>query len=1426
MSPVLIESSTTNKAGSRPTTPDDGGDGAQKATEHKEAEKEKKRRHHHKDKDKEKDRERTGIHKVGTIPLICFEDSANTKMGKKASNGLMHRLLTMINLMAFRGDQFRKRVRFSDQRNGCPHPLDQNVVTKQIAIFIKKNLMNRYNANPENRRRQKLAEKFARELTQFCISQLRALLKCTHLDGVEWGYRVISYRDDQLIPRYFGPKKEKKDLKDGAAQNAKNSKDSKQSKESKESKDSSSGSGSGSGSSSTESVNEVICLERIQMILEQLLETECVEMYTPSMYNVLWDLVLKSTNVYVKAMALKFVAHLEVHWTECAVNSEHNKRPRRMTKEIYSDLHSLWNRLYRMEHRRNRLGNGTAIRFSPVLEALTEFLSRPRWHFGDSLDSPDSKERKDDDDDHDDDETADDGDGATEQKEQDEAKESESTSNISTSSKPSISPYQWRTVSMAEVKSEEMANYKTKREWNTFILGEGMSSGSAYWSFQITSSKRPSMMCFGVMGSIDTHSLTLSLTPCLGDGQCVGSQYGSIGLLGDGSLWRFGKMICAQHSGTRFEAGTKIGILLDLDRDELVFTVNGQNAKTMRASNVHKIECLHQVPLEAAAVNVEFMETMPTVNAANDFKANCNSKGNVHSKYDAVERLKEGVVIGMRSDYDIKRWFAAVSMYSSSDGIRLIESECWRRSRVCADPSTTRIPSAVPNSFEFMAVLQTVMAVVGGDHVDNGSAMKEIPRSVIHQVSKWLVLWTKNESRFWRFDGIGYDVLIRSKLLSTLKETKGIAVGDLVTVSPKDIRCRVWGELNDRILVKQQMSSRTGGIFLISIKEIDRITSIEPKPCRLSMNQTTTTSMETVPQFENDDIEETLCLLSMDDLVAANVHIEAMTESLKKSAFDLTLKDFMTMKMEITLKSLCSFAVLQRLNRRCHFTFSLFGGVLDTAAMSLLFASNRMALRAHFLENTGIGTNAQFAGSHQVVQSLQFSGSLFKQFAVSQRAEMKQKQRGQPMMKGLGPIGHRQINADEQCRRRQCLNVIRRELFGEADASEQKMFCRVDDGDCFIPNEQYIGDLTDYEVFGGWLGLCIHSRVALDIPFPKWLCQRIWDSEGDSPQMMKLNVICDQMKRWIVGTESNVSADEICQIMTDEANETILDRRRWAECQENELKQMVMDWMNITRYSEHHRFDRFIDAIRRGLYAVVPLHIESLTKSATKMTVERLKSNAVYIEPLNAEMEHIAMFWSVLDSLNEPELCQFIAFISGAEEWPSLPLNQPSTLKMNDISIWKHLVELKEDKKNQISACNLSADILYETEAIEFWAKSQMMSSSASLAAPNREYGGNLWLGEVPSITFCDESEAMKGAPDQYLPEVSTCTLTIRLPHYSEHQIMREKLLKAISLCSTISSLAPNAPITADVVMKSKRQSIERHAFLRADRLFANCCIE
>ena len=79
----------------------------------------------------------------------------------------------------------------------------------------------------------------------------------------------------------------------------------------------------------------------------------------------------------------------------------------------------------------------------------------------------------------------------------------------------------------------------------------------------------------------------------------------------------------------------------------------------------------------------------------------------------------------------------------------------------------------------------------------------------------------------------------------------------------------------------------------------------------------------------------------------------------------------------------------------------------------------------------------------------------------------------------------------------------------------------------------------------------------------------------------------------------------------------------------------------------------------------------------------------------------------------------------------------------------------------------------------------------------------------------------MKGAPDRFLPEVSTCTLSIRLPHYSQPHILRDKLLMAMAQCTTFDTLKQPFP-APPLPQKQRLQSMKQHTQHRVDCLFAD----
>merc|ERR1712228_53716 len=98
-------------------------------------------------------------------------------------------------------------------------------------------------------------------------------------------------------------------------------------------------------------IGNYICLERIVMILNELFETNCVEVYTPMVYNILFDACEQSPNVMVKAMAFKFLAHLECHWSMFASDPLKDAKPTRMTSQILEIMKTMFDKLYFIEKR-------------------------------------------------------------------------------------------------------------------------------------------------------------------------------------------------------------------------------------------------------------------------------------------------------------------------------------------------------------------------------------------------------------------------------------------------------------------------------------------------------------------------------------------------------------------------------------------------------------------------------------------------------------------------------------------------------------------------------------------------------------------------------------------------------------------------------------------------------------------------------------------------------------------------------------------------------------------------------------------------------------------------------------------------------------------------------------------------------------------
>eukprot|EP01084_Bolivina_argentea_P194437 333605_1 len=627
------------------------------------------------------------------------------------------------------------------------------------------------------------------------------------------------------------------------------------------------------------------------MILNELIETNCVEIYTPNVYNILWDLFIQSPNIYVKSMAFKFITHLEYNWDNYASDPLKKSKPNRITLKILNRLKKMFNKIYYLEKRSEN------DHFSVLLNSLSEFLSRINW-IKIINNEKDEKEEKDND-----------------KKEEEETKEEKEFNSL---------------IEYRDYIKFNKEIHDKNREWITYKLNDGISYGIGYWTIQINSSQRPTMICIGVV----TKDFYCK--------KCIGSNINSIGLLGDGSLWRYGQMISSQFTSTQFEAGTKISIYLDMNRRELTFTINNNSFNNDKMNDIKII-----LPQQSVII---FPQTTPTLASNNINNTNTNNifeqqKGNYYnisssaasntSSLSNNNSFKNGIITNMSET----KWYPAVSLYSKKDAIRLIKDQCFI-SNIIVEKDKDKdkdndndndndkdndnemkinklciLPSPILKCNKYISIIKTIIAI-------NKNELDLIPNNIICDINKWLILWIRNKNRYFRFGSFGYDIIVNSE--NFIKNN--IQVGDMVTFSGKT--CRIMGEYRNRIIL--QIQSNTNNLYFVNWNNFNKIkinkNSVENKFKKNYFDELKT-------EYENNNFEEiakdleenniflpTIKSLSKLDLISVNKEIDKLN---KKTPFDLTINDFI--KNNIAKNNIiCGFALIRYINKYIHLLFPLF----------------------------------------------------------------------------------------------------------------------------------------------------------------------------------------------------------------------------------------------------------------------------------------------------------------------------------------------------------------------------------------------------------------------------------------------------------------------------------------------------------------------
>jgi hypothetical protein len=97
------------------------------------------------------------------------------------------------------------------------------------------------------------------------------------------------------------------------------------------------------------------------------------------------------------------------------------------------------------------------------------------------------------------------------------------------------------------------------------------------------------------------------------------------------------------------------------------------------------------------------------------------------------------------------------------------------------------------------------------------------------------------------------------------------------------------------------------------------------------------------------------------------------------------------------------------------------------------------------------------------------------------------------------------------------------------------------------------------------------------------------------------------------------------------------------------------EWARLEEHYRLHEFDVAVAALRKGLGAIVPVHLlslftafelESMVCGAREVSIELLKRNTEY-QRLRPSDPHVKLFWQALEDMTQRERQMFIRFVSG-----------------------------------------------------------------------------------------------------------------------------------------------------------------------------------
>eukprot|EP01133_Synstelium_polycarpum_P005956 gene5956-6899_t len=308
--------------------------------------------------------------------------------------------------------------------------------------------------------------------------------------------------------------------------------------------------------------------------------------------------------------------------------------------------------------------------------------------------------------------------------------------------------------------------------------------------------------------------------------------------------------------------------------------------------------------------------------------------------------------------------------------------------------------------------------------------------------------------------------------------------------------------------------------------------------------------------------------------------------------------------------------------------------------------------------------------------------------------------------------------------------------------------------DKLVPNSSVNSPLSLqlYEFIGKLIGIAIRTKNCIELSFPSIFWKSLICARVDRLDLEAIDKYCTNMLD-IIATSSGTSSNRQ-SIDRDLFNEYIFQTFTTRSI-DNSVVELVHDGKNLSvawdnrldyiKLLEQYKLNEFklqIDSMVKGVASIVPLHmlniytwqeLEMVVCGMPGLDIKLLRRHTRYCG-LSPNEPRVVWFWRTLESFSSEEQTLFLRFVWGRSRLP------PS----NEFNVQFQL---------QVFIRNDSS--FYDDE-----------------------YDG-IGNGNGSSMSI-DENQ------DEYLPEAQTCFFTLSIPNYSSQEIMREKLLYAITTCRDI----------------------------------------